>query len=599
MCGITAIINVSKGPIGQEEIEEINRLVTHRGPDGEGYYLGGNFALGHRRLSIIDLSAEANQPMSSGSNQLIFNGEIYNYIEIRCELLALGYNFTTCSDTEVILKAYEEWGEECVVRFNGMWAFVLYDEKKEILFCSRDRFGIKPFYLLSTNERFIIGSEIKQLLPYLVERKANIDLVLDFLILGLEEHTSATFFQGIEKLPPSTNLIYNLKSNAVNSYLYHTYIPISNDLNEVQATSLVKDLFETSVRIRMRSDVKVGTCLSGGLDSSIVAALSSQINSRNSAISFYAIHAKSSESDSDESSYAKLVSEETNIDLTIIEPKVEDFFNAIEKVVKIQEEPFGGPSVLFQYFVFKQAQSDNCPVILDGQGGDELFLGYERYYFAIMNNMGFLEKVSFLREISKKSRHGFLKNVLYYLYFNFLSLRKTFIFRRLSFVKKEHLEKYDFSKSMKKLLFSDGIKELQLSELYAYQLPHLLKYEDKNSMSCSIESRLPFLDFDLVKGVLDSDPNLMIKDGWSKYLLRKCFDGLLPDSIIWRKNKRGFEAPESTWLKDKDFFEKEIKESKFIKNLIDVEKINKSIDNRTFWRIYSLAIWSRLLKVNF
>lgn len=359
MCGISGIIDKNNKLITKEEIKKINNLIYHRGPDDEGFYFGSNFAFGHRRLSIIDLSSDGHQPMDYMQKYIItYNGEIYNYIEIKNELLKDGYTFKSNTDTEVILASYDKWGENCVNKFNGMWAFAIYDKEKNIIFCSRDRFGIKPFYYTEVDNKFIFGSEIKQLLEFYTERYVNKKILMDYLIIGFEEHTNETFFENVYKLKQSHNLIYNLRNHSCDVYRYYdiNFDKSVTDLNEENSIRLYKKKFIDSIKLRLRSDVKIGTCLSGGLDSSSITSIASQEYQKKSSNKFTAIHAKSIEDKTDESKYAKKVANYCNIDLNIVEPSSKDFLNNIDEVVYTQEEPFGSPSIFMQYLLMKKVK---------------------------------------------------------------------------------------------------------------------------------------------------------------------------------------------------------------------------------------------------
>jgi asparagine synthase (glutamine-hydrolysing) len=261
MCGISGIVNRKDEPVDRAELQQMTDLIAHRGPDGSGSWYGSNFALGHRRLSIIDLSDNGHQPMPYGDDLVItYNGEVYNYIELRDKLVTLGYVFRSQSDTEIILAAYREWGFECVQQFNGMWSFCIFDIEKNILFCSRDRFGVKPFYYFENEERFAFGSEIKQLLPFCEKRIVNERILLDYLILGYENHTNDTFFVGIQQLEQGSNLIYNLGDHTfqITSYYDLKVREEWRSVNEKEAVDAYRVCLEDAVKLRMRSDVEVG-----------------------------------------------------------------------------------------------------------------------------------------------------------------------------------------------------------------------------------------------------------------------------------------------------------------------------------------------------
>lgn len=392
MCGISGVINKNNYKIKKEEIKSINDLIYHRGPDDEGFYFGKNFAFGHRRLSILDLSSDGHQPMTYLDKYVItYNGEVYNYLEIKEELQKDGYTFCSHTDTEVILASYDKWGENCVNRFNGMWAFAIYDKEKNIIFCSRDRFGVKPFYYTEIDNNFVFGSEIKQLLEFYEDRYVNKKVLMNYLVIGYENYNNETFFENIFKLQQSHNLIYNLTDH---TYFEKRYYDIKNEIlniNENESIELYNEKLFQSVKLRLRSDVKVGTCLSGGLDSSSIAGIASILNKKVTDEKFVAIHAKSTEKKSDESNYAKKVAEHCNLELNIIEPSKRDFVEVLDEVIYTQEEPFRSPSIIMQYFVMKKAKDIGCTVLLDGQGGDETLLGYERYYPAYLLDLNFFD----------------------------------------------------------------------------------------------------------------------------------------------------------------------------------------------------------------
>jgi asparagine synthase (glutamine-hydrolysing) len=602
MCGISGIVNRMDQPVEQVEIQQMTDLIAHRGPDGSGFWHGPNFAFGHRRLSIIDLSDNGHQPMSYGEELIItYNGEVYNYVEIREKLITLGYEFRSQSDTEVILAAYKEWGFSCVERFNGMWSFCIYDKVKNILFCSRDRFGVKPFYFLNNEKSFVFGSEIKQLLPFCSERKANKQILLDYLVLGYEDHCNETFFEGIQKLEQGSNLIYDLSEHTFEISPYYD-LNVRNELrtmDEERAINTYRECLKDAVKLRMRSDVEVGTCLSGGLDSSAVTSISAEILRKDSNRKIKAIHARVNKKSIDESSFAKIVSEFCDTDLVMVEPVEDDFISSIDEVIRVQEEPFGSPSVFLQYFVMKKARQMNCLVMLDGQGGDETLLGYERYYPAYLMQLRGLKKISGFLQSSENSKLSKSQLIKYYLYFTNYRIRLKKLKQRNNFLKKEILEK--FSSELLKEVSSSylDILKLQKLEIKYTQLPHLLRYEDRNSMAHSVESRLPFLDYRSVETALSLPDEFKISKGWTKNLLRNAVSPFLPKEVVWRKDKLGFNAPEEEWLaRIDDQISNATKNSEILKELIDFSKLDlKNMDIRTKWRLFNIAKWEKIYKV--
>ena len=596
MCGISGVINKNNKSVEELLIHQMTNIIAHRGPDSSGSYLYKNIAFGHRRLSILDLSSSGHQPMKYLDDLVItYNGEIYNFIEIREELIQKGYIFDSNSDTEVILKAYHCWGKTCVNYFNGMWSFSILDIKQKIVFCSRDRFGVKPFYYIENNDLFAFGSEISQLLTFLPNKILNKKVALDYLISGIEECSNETFFKDIYLLKGGHNLVFDLQTN---SYEIERYYNLKlSDQKNTSVDDYIQEL-KRSITLRLRSDVKVGTCLSGGIDSSTISSFASTIY-QNSNEKFMAIHAKSSEYKTDESEFAKIVSKIANINLNFVEPSYSDFKSNIQSIIKIQQEPFGSLSIIMQYFVFKKAKELGCIVMLDGQGGDETLLGYERYYPAIVKSKKGIAKLKALLQSSKNSRLSLLDTIKYQYYFSNYKLRLKRLKFKNAFYKSEILNEYE-SEELRIISESyNDISILQKNEIESSQLPHLLKYEDRNSMANSIESRLPFLDYKLVELSLNTNNSLKIKDGWTKFILRKAAETILPKEIVWRKAKLGFNAPEKTWTKEfENEMIKEIQQSEILNNFIDFKKLYfKNLDLRTKWRLYNFSVWEKEFKV--
>ena len=601
MCGISGIVNRNSQKIQDKEIQNMNDLISHRGPDDEGFFFQDNFAFGHRRLSILDLSSDGHQPMHYLGEKytITYNGEVYNYLEIKEELVSCGYVFNSNTDTEVILAAYDKWGEECINKFNGMWAFALYDKPKNIIFCSRDRFGIKPFYYTEVDGKFIFGSEIKQLLEFQEKRYVNQRVLLDYLIIGYEEHRNETFFENIYKLEQSHNLIYDLNTHNYEIKRYYD-IEIQEDtqkLSEEESIKIYREGLQESISLRLRSDVTVGTCLSGGLDSSSIASIASILYEKQTDKQFTAIHAKSIESKTDESMYAKEVAIHCHLDLKIVEPTTEDFLANIDEVIYTQEEPFGGPSIFMQYFVMKAAKKLECKVMLDGQGGDETLLGYEKYYPAYLMSLPLLDRIKGFLMSSKNSKLTLKKLLSYFIYFTNAKVRIKRLKEKNSFLKKSYLGLIDnkiIEKSSQNYL---NIFNLQYDEIYATKMPHLLKYEDKNSMRHSIETRLPFIDYKLLETALSINHEFKIKDGWTKNILRKVINDLLPNNIVWRKEKLGFEAPTDIWIEAiSSEMKKQIGNSKIIEEIADKISFN-TLDKVQKWKLFNIAKWEEIYNV--
>lgn len=601
MCGISGIIDKKNEHISRLELEKMTDVIKHRGPDGFGYFYDNSLGLGHRRLAILDLSESGEQPMTRSDRwTIVYNGEVYNYLELREELMQQGFSFSSETDTEVILAAYAFWGEECVNKFNGMWAFAIYDHVEQTLFCSRDRFGIKPFYYTETESSFAFGSEIKQLLPFITTRRVNKAVMINYLVLGLENYADETFFENVFELKPSHNLVYSLATHKKKIYRYYA-ISIDNRLEKLSLDESVKhwsNEFKRSVTYRLRSDVEVGTCLSGGLDSSAVASIAAKITASNKGPQFSAFTAQSLDSSRDETEFAQGVVAHCNLKWHTVKPETDEFIAAIDQIIQLQEEPFGSPSIVMQYFVMQMVNKAGLKVLLDGQGGDETLLGYERYYPAYFLLQNPIKLPGSILSASRHSKLGLFKLVQYYAYFTSSKLRIQRQKKRWDSIKEQYLQLVD--KNLVKQIADSykDIKKLQITELSKTQLPHLLKYEDRNSMHFSIETRLPFLDYKLVEASLSIRNDYKIHKGWTKYILRQAIKSKLPAEIVWRKNKVGFEAPVNQWLKNKTFFHAEIKNSVFLRNFMNIENL-QSLDDNAIWKLFNVARWAKLYNVAF
>ena len=606
MCGITGIINKNNKPVDKLLTKKINNLISHRGPDDEGFYFGDNFAFGHRRLSILDLSQDGHQPMHYNDRYtIIYNGEVYNYIELRKELKKEGYFFQSSSDTEVILASYDKWGEECVNKFNGMWSFAIYDKTKNTIFCSRDRFGIKPFYYTIINEKFIFGSEIKQLLEFHPKNIVNKSILIDYLVTRFEDYNNDTFFEGIKRLPQSHNLIYDLNNHSHQIKRYYQ-ISFNDDIEKYTLNESVKKYkaeLERAVEYRLRSDVKVGTCLSGGLDSSSIASIAAKKYNQESEERFTAIHVKSSEKLTDESYYANIVAQNADINLVVTEPTPIELKSSINEVVYTQEEPFAYMDVFMQYFVMKKAKEEGCTVMLDGQGGDETLLGYGKYYpsmyYSIFKKDGLLLACKSIFNSRKNNAKMKISWILKYTFGSFFpSIRKKYLKFKTSFMKKNN-NTFSILNKIGKSYFN--IRDLQNLEIFSTNLPLLLHYEDKNSMRHSIETRLPFIDYKTLETALSINSQHKVHNGWSKFILRQSVIGVIPEEAIWRKNKLGFNPPESSWFNEiSNDMEIAVRNSSILSEICNMKKLMSKysrLHNHLKWRLYNIAMWEKIYDV--
>lgn len=407
MCGIAGIISDSAETLAK--INAATDLVNHRGPDGRGVYIQQNLAFGHRRLSILDLSELGKQPMSYVERYVItYNGEVYNYLEIREDLRKKGYQFKSDSDTEVILAAYAEWGQDCLHRFNGMFSFAIYDQVKQTVFCARDRFGVKPFYYLCHGTDLYFGSEIKQFTvlpgwsPTLNKKKA-----VDFLVNDIIDRDEHTFFEQVKQLRGGCFLYYDLQKKTFEVKKWYSLEAKQEyqHLTEEEALRIFKDLFTDAVSLRLRSDVKVGSCLSGGLDSSsIVSVVNRLLKAENKSELQEVVSACFNEKKYDEQIFIDKLVAEKNIAVHKVFPDINDLFPDLDKMLWHQDEPFGSTSIFAQWSVFKEARKNGLIVMLDGQGADEILGGYHTFLGPYI--LGALKK----RETPNRDK----KNACYY-----------------------------------------------------------------------------------------------------------------------------------------------------------------------------------------
>lgn len=595
MCGIAGIINKNnKTEVQISSLKMMAEKIKHRGPDAEGFYIYRNVGFAHRRLSIIDTSSAAHQPFYYEEKYaLIFNGAIYNYIEIRKELENLGYFFKTQSDTEVLIASYDYWGEECVNRFNGMWAFAILDKIKNKIFCSRDRFGVKPFYYYSDNNKFIFSSEIKPILEIQPVNTVNTKVLLQYLIINISDVSEETFFDKILKLPGSHNLVYDLATNKYSIYRYYDlkFKEEISRLNLDDSIKLFQKEFEKSINLRLRSDVKIASALSGGLDSSYMLAVASKnVNDKNS---LTAITIGSLNEREDESPAAKIITNTLRVEHDVVIPSVDEFKESLDDVIYSIEEPFGGPSIYMQKFLMKEARSLGAKVLLDGQGADEILLGYSRYTAAFLRNNGLRKNLRFLRDLRSHYDISIMEAVKIFLYYSTFFVRKAFLNNRAKFLKKKYKNRLDFTKIKDLTKSYKNIFELHRNEIFWCQLPELLKWEDKNAMQYGVESRLPFLDYNFVETCLSINNNFKIREGWSKYILRRNLENYLPDKITYNRRKIGFNAPMEQWWPKSEEILNTINNSFIIKKL--VRKDLKIIKDRELeWRLYNIAVWERM-----
>jgi asparagine synthase (glutamine-hydrolysing) len=566
-------------------------LLAHRGPDHQEVCSFEELLLGHTRLSIIDLNEHSHQPMEIENLVLTFNGEIYNYLKIREELIALGHSFSTLSDTEVLLKSYQEWGEACVEKFNGMWAFSIFDKERKTLFLSRDRFGVKPLYYIYDDERFIFASEIKALLPYLSNIVANREELIRYVIYGVQEHREETMFHGVYRFPTAHNALYDMSGKQLSFKKYYSLkIDVDADLGEESAIEKLQKLVERSIDLRLRSDVKVGMALSGGVDSNIIV---SKANKHNKAIeSFSSIY--NSKEQIDENENIEHTVKKLDLKQHYIVSEIDGLINNIENISWMQDEPFDTLGIFAQYKVYEEMHENGVKVSLDGQGADEIFAGYGTYRTAILRENIF--SYGFLKEYFKHYKAFFLQDIKLLLISFFPKLFEWLYFKKRA--KRIFNKKIAFVSSLKKSFSNfDNLNRKLKFDVEEY-LSVLLRYVDRNSMAKSIESRAPFLDYKVINYAFELPSNLKYKNGFSKYILRKTFENDVSKEIIWNRDKKGFPVPQTEWCKSDAFAllaNKYIEKSMLLKEL-DVNLLVDKADPM-YWKIVNIAIWEDVFKI--
>lgn len=679
MCGITAFIAFKGKCQSLRIIQSMNDLIKHRGPDDEGYYaiattnkdlvLIGNdtpmstlrnnlmtqdinavldsnikLALGHRRLSIVDLSELGHQPLSIDDDNywICHNGEVYNYLEIKEELESIGYRFKSKTDTEVILTAYKEWGRECLHQFNGMFAFIIYDKVKNNIFVARDRFGVKPLYFYSDDTGIYFSSEIKAftVLPSWKAR-LNHQRAYDFLMHGVTDHTDETLFANVyqvkggeygefclneeidwieDKQKLRLERWYDLKDHKIN-------------ISYVNACKEFKDKFINSIKLRLRSDVDIGSCLSGGLDSSaIVSVMSRELKNSGSKNTVKTFSACSHYKEFDEKEYVDIVVKDSRATSFCTYPELENLFKQNEEITWHQDEPFGSTSIYAQWEVFKLAAAQKIKVMLDGQGADEQLCGYkglyiQSYFNELFRKFKFLtliKEMSLFHKIHAINRSDawqqllklklqWLKNMVKII-IQLLPMRftskvfgsKIKLWHTHNWLNNSNLC-YKKVSPFAKINYAD-IRKISYGQLTSNNLSMLLHWEDRDSMAHSIESRVPFLDYNMVEFVYNLPTEYKISKGTTKCVLRDGLDGILPEAIKNRQTKLGFVTPEEIWVKgNSEFFREKLLEAiEYSQEVLLKEAVLKKFDmlingDNSFdfwlWRVISFGTWMRVFKV--
>ncbi len=590
--------------------------LAHRGPDGEGLWINERNTVGfsHRRLAIIDLSDAGAQPMHYLNRySIVYNGEIYNYKEIRSDLQKAGYHFTTESDTEVILAAYNFYKEDCVKYFDGMFSFAIWDDVTQTLFCARDIFGEKPFYYFIDKDVFVFASEMKALWAIGINKNIDEKMMVNYLAIGQVQNASNkshTFYKNIYAL--SSAHIGLLSINDMH-FTLTKYRDINKEhtikISEADAIEKVQILLTKSVNHRLRSDVAVGSSLSGGIDSSTIAYLIQQQNLKNQQGNFKTFSAVFPGFENDESVFIDQLCESFQLQNYTVTPSAEGLIKDFDKLCYHQEEPFTSSSIYAQYKVYELAAANNIKVLLDGQGADETFAGYTKYLHWYLQELTGHSKFN----EAKKERLNFKKNNI-----NIKWDIKNKIAAYLPSHTSMALEKREYNKIIDNEVINTellnaikgnewaGISKPVVTKLndilyhntMQHGLEELLRYADRNSMAHGTEVRLPFLNFEMVKFIFSLPSSFKIKEGFTKSILRKTMQDKLPDNILWNTKKIGFETPQKSWMENKVLTEKIINakerlvEEKILKSIVLLNKINPKHAHEAEnmdWRYLNLA----------
>lgn len=587
MCGIFGLLQ--SGNISVTEVAQMGRALKHRGPDDDGLVLfgpggpaivsatgccpdgfQGGIALGHRRLSIIDLSSLGHQPMCyRGRFWITYNGEVYNYMELREELRSLGHEFAGQSDTEVILAAYCEWGPSCLARFIGMWSFAILDLERGTLFLARDRFGIKPLYFWNHAGRLAFASEIKAFSVLEGWRpRPNLPRLLDFLVWNVSDHTDETCFEGVRQVAPGHHLLCDVGGilragepapRVVEQRAWY-HLTATEGLEGPDYSVALRVALEDSVRLHLRSDVPVGSCLSGGLDSSaIVCLMSTQLRAEGSSNAVEAFSAVSEYAAFDEREFAKAVLKASGANGHFVEPLAVDFLRELPILAWHQDEPFLSTSIFAQWRVFGAARDQGIKVMLDGQGADESLCGYRGFFGAYMAELLKAEGIgSWMREASSiRKAIGFslARSAAYTIAYQWpgtvgaLGRLEGRAYSERSWIDAAYRKSFLVDPVRRAGGRTGSVQAMSKAQITTTNLPMLLRWEDRNSMAFSIEARVPYLDHRLVELCLGIPNEAKLGGGIAKRVLRDAMRGTVPDVVLDRRDKMGFMTAEPIWMR--------------------------------------------------
>jgi asparagine synthase (glutamine-hydrolysing) len=565
MCGICGIIRFDNNSVQEAPIRKMMHIMKHRGPDDEGVFVEDNVGLGFVRLSIIDLTPAGHQPMVSQDERyvMVYNGEVFNYIELREDLKKEGYIFKTQADSEVLLASFIHWGESCLHRFNGMWAFAIYDKVKKTIFAARDRYGVKPFYYVIDEHYLAFASEIPPLLA-LSDNKPRSDYqsIYDYLVFNRTDQTESTFFENVKKLQHGHSFCINVRAPIIKiqSHIKKWYNLRDNLKTPFQTKEEFRESFSSSIQLRLRSDVPVGVSLSGGIDSSSIVSVLLKDYQKLDLNTFSAVYGPGE--CGDESEYINEYKHQIK-NMWFAKPSYETLFEDMPKFIKAHAEPMPSTSPYAEYKVMELAKN-HVVVNLSGQGADEEMAGYHYFFgFYFKDLLIHFRWVLLLNEAMaymKNHRSAFgLRTFGYFMLPN--RLKNSTRVMEKGYLNPGFVRQYSGGNSIASGLYASGSLHEALLDHFEYKLEHLLKWEDRNSMWSSLETRAPFLDHRLVERTLSLPPEKIIKDGTTKHILREAMAGTMPEKIRIRRDKVGFETPAAEWFRQPIF-------QTFIKSLL-------------------------------
>lgn len=625
MCGITGYFKSEERLLSKDSLIEATNSIRHRGPDDAGYYEDENVGLGHRRLSIIDLSSAGHQPMTSASGRYIiaYNGEIYNYLELKQELQSKGFQFRSLSDTEVVVNGFEYWGSAIFEKLNGIFAISIWDQAEKKLILARDRMGVKPLYYWNENDLLLFGSEIKTILSYdIVKRKINIQSFHEFLYYGyaLGENT---MFSGIKKILPGQYLEISKDKVVTKSFWSINNINTisQNGIKESTAISQTKSLLESAVSRQLVSDVPVGVFLSGGIDSSAITAFASKhyagkLKSYSAGFDFDGGH--------NELPLASKIAKKFGTQHHELMIQGKDITDIIKKMIHHHDEPFSDAANIPLYLMTQHVKND-CKVVLQGDGGDELFAGYPRYHimskynqykfiFTTLNAVKSLIPSKYVRNKTERFYPLFKNDQSKIRFAKFLTEEREGMPEELfteniqkNFLQTNPFKRYEeVSKELDFL--SDNVQKLLWLDTKIILPDQFLEKVDKSTMANGVEVRVPFLDNDLASFALALPSELKVKNGVKKYLLKKALDGILPNEVLYGP-KKGFGVPYQNWLKGplKSFMEEIFNDPKIIQlNIFDYKVLNIRIEEHCsgkrdwgflLWKMMNLCLWLEMYQL--